>query len=143
VTCKETQILLSAHLDRELKAEELHEVRLHLADCAACKKAESELLRLKETLRMVPMPRIPDDLVAAIEAETILKPHWWESWSLRKTWTPALIATAAALGAWALLKGHVTPLRHSPWHVVQAPTVISTAPAVAMHRDQEPDDQIH
>jgi len=145
MTCKQTQTLLSAHLDRDLKNDELSEVRLHLETCAACRAEEQALVALKETLRGVAMPAIPVDLIAAIEAETIFKPQWWETVAFRQRWAPLLIGTAAAVGGWFFLRGHSDVQRGIPIQMVVAPDVVSTAPAIVMHRDQEPEptEKIH
>ena len=56
MTCKETQELISAYLDRQLAPADLSEVRLHLEVCAACRAEERSVLELKEALRTVKMP---------------------------------------------------------------------------------------
>jgi predicted anti-sigma-YlaC factor YlaD len=138
MTCKETQRHLSAYLDRQLKPADVSEVRLHLETCAACRTEERSILQLKETLRTVRMPEIPADLIAAIEAETIFKPRWWEMPAGQMRWAPALMGLALALGAFYLLGSSHSPLRGDPTIIARGPS-ISTAPVVAMHRDQEPD----
>jgi len=50
------------------------------------------------------MPDIPEDLVAAIEAETILRRPWWRSDAFRLRWVPALVGLATAFGALWLSK---------------------------------------
>ena len=99
MTCKETQDLLSAYLDRQLTPADLSDVRLHLETCAACRAEEHSLLQLKEALRNRARCRaMPADLVAAIEAETIFKPRWWELPAFQR-WAPALMGLAIGLGA--------------------------------------------
>lgn len=138
MTCHDTQTLLSAYLDRQLTADELKDVRLHLETCAACRKEEHTLLQLKESLRTVRMPGIPADLVAAIEAETIFKPRWWELPTLQRRWAPMLAGLAIGLGALFLLHRSQMAPHAAPVTIAQNP-VVSSAPVVAMHRDEEPD----
>jgi hypothetical protein len=45
------------------------------------------------------MPAIPEDLVAAIEAQTLLRRAWWQSDTFRLRWVPALVGLATVFGA--------------------------------------------
>ena len=145
MTCKETQDMISAYLDRQLTPADLSEVRLHLGTCAACRTEEQSVLQLKETLRTVKMPSIPADLIAAIEAETSFKPRWWEAGLYERRWAPVALGLLVALGAWLLLHNKI-PLRGNSLSITVALSpAVSTAPVVAMHRDQEsdPTEQVH
>jgi predicted anti-sigma-YlaC factor YlaD len=137
MTCKETQELISAYLDRQLAPADISEVRLHLTTCAACRAEEHAVLQLKETLRTVKMPSIPADLLASIEAETIFKPRWWETGVYERRWAPVALSLLVGLGAW-LFMHYKIPLGLSSEKIALSP-VVSSAPVVAMHRDQEPD----
>ncbi len=124
MTCNEYQELLSAYLDRELPEADQKEVSAHVDRCAACKAEMNALLAIKEQLRSQSLPSIPADLIAQIEAQTILAPRWWEKWSpfaksvsgdtgLRPSgegwwvqWGIPTLAIAAALGVWAVLHTH-------------------------------------
>ena len=139
MTCKETQEYLSAYLDRQLTPADLSEVRLHLEACAACRAEEKSILALKETLRTVKMPSIPLDLLASIETATTLKPRWWETGAYERRWAPVALSILVALGAWAITHYKV-PLRGNSLSVTVALSpVVSSAPVIAMHSDQEPD----
>jgi|GEM_PF-2204089 len=144
IPCKDIQQVVSAYLDRQLASGDLAEVRLHLETCAACRAEERSILQLKETLRTVSMPSIPADLIASIEAETIFKPRWWEAAFLGQRLAPALVGLALGLGAWFYFAHAHHAWRSGPVNVALSPTV-SSAPVVAMHRDQEPDlsEKIH
>jgi predicted anti-sigma-YlaC factor YlaD len=137
MTCKETQEIISAYLDRQLAPADLSEVRLHLESCAACRAEEHAVLQLKETLRTVKMPSIPADLLAAIEAETIFKPRFWEAGLYERRWAPVALSVLAGLGAWFFVHYKI-PLRAGSATIALSP-VVSSAPVVAMHSDQEPD----
>ena len=106
--CQDVEPLLSAYLDRELHADERSEVMRHLAACTPCRTEISALLSLKERLRAQPMPSIPVDLVAEIEARTVLRIPWWRQIPVPGLWAPAL-AAALALGVWAALFFHARP----------------------------------
>ena len=138
MTCHDTQALLSAYLDRQLTENEWKDVRLHLETCAACRREEHALLQLKESLRTVRMPGIPADLVAAIEAETIFKPRWWEFPTFERHWAPLVASLAIGLGALFLLHRSQMAPHAAPMTIAKNP-IVSSAPVVAMHRDEEPD----
>ncbi|TDC09890.1 hypothetical protein E1265_31845 [Streptomyces sp. 8K308] len=58
-----------AALDEDLLSEpEAAALRDHLADCASCAEVHAELLALREELRALPAPSIPDDVAARIDA---------------------------------------------------------------------------
>ena len=63
---------------------------------------------IRTLLRERKMSGIPADLVAAIEAETVLRRPWWQSETIRLRWAPALVGLATAFGAiWlSRLQGH-------------------------------------
>ena len=54
---------------------------------------------IRTLLRERPMPGIPRDLLAAIEAETFLRRSWWQSDAFQLRWVPALLGVATVLGA--------------------------------------------
>lgn len=143
MSCRDIQDRLSTYLDREVGAADQKEVRLHLDLCAACRAEEQALLQVKEQLRQVKMPSLPAGVIAAIEAETVLKPRWYEGQSWRRLWTPLAIGAVAAGALWYAWQSQ-KPLRHAPLAVVQTPAA-SSAPAVALHQDQlpDPDSQVH
>jgi hypothetical protein len=65
---------------------------------------------MKSLLREKSMPGIPADLVAAIEARTLLvPPRWWETNRFRSRLLPALVGVATAAGALWLSKVQQNP----------------------------------
>ena len=121
MTCHDFDAYLSAYLDRELSAGDAALLAEHAETCARCQKARTEILSLKTALRDIPMPGIPADLIAAIEAQTLLKHHWWESEGFKTRWLPAFVAVATAVGALALSKHHVNPTPQGTIPMVAAP----------------------
>ena len=147
MNCKDYEPLLSAYLDRELSAEDQREVGRHLESCRDCQRESKSLLSVKEILRSQPMPALPREVLAEIEARTIFHRPWWERSFpflaierssdpaseerhprgrsnprlIAHRWAPAALALAAALGAWALLRHHQTALRGAPLDVVIKP----------------------
>jgi anti-sigma factor RsiW len=136
MTCNAIQEVLSAYLDRELSSADLKEVQLHLATgCAACLAEERSILRLKETLRTVKMPGLPSDVLASIEAETVLKPRWWETGLFQRPWIPVAAGIgAAAVAGWLLMRSQIAPMGAAH---VEVAAVLSTSPVVAMHQDPD------
>ncbi|MFD5320660.1 hypothetical protein [Streptomyces sp. NPDC127098] len=58
-----------AALDEDLLSEpEADALRDHLAGCASCAEIHADLLALREELRALPAPSIPDDVAARIDA---------------------------------------------------------------------------
>src|ERR1019366_8763439 len=59
----------------------------------------TDLTGVTELLRQMPKPSMPADLIAAIEAQTILRIPWWKSETFCLRWAPALVGVATVLGA--------------------------------------------
>ena len=75
------------------------------------------------------MPGIPEDLVAAIEAETVLRRPWWQSDAFRLRWVPALVGVATVFGAVWLSK-----IQKHPDPRASIPLVARPSPAkVTLH----------
>ena len=69
--CKEFRESLDFYADGELAPEAEAAARLHLSECAACRRAEAELLRLRRALkRTVAQHQPPPELVRRVEALT-------------------------------------------------------------------------
>ncbi|PYS92952.1 MAG: hypothetical protein DMF64_06740 [Acidobacteria bacterium] len=67
--CKEFRESLDFYADGELAPEAEAAARLHLNECAACRRAEAELLRLRRALkRTVAQHQPPPELVRRVEA---------------------------------------------------------------------------
>ena len=81
--CKEFRESLDFYADGELAPEAEAAARLHLNECAACRRAEAELLRLRRALkRTVAQHQPPPELVRRVEALTGAR---WQSrlWQMR------------------------------------------------------------
>jgi anti-sigma factor RsiW len=69
--CKAFRESLDLYADGELAPEALADARLHLSECAACRRTEAELLRLRRALkRTVAQHEPPPELVRRVEALT-------------------------------------------------------------------------
>jgi len=79
---------------------------------------------IRSLLRQRELPRIPSDLVAAIEAQTIGRRAWWESDVFRLRWAPALIGLATAFGALWLSRIQKHPDARATIPLVAAPRPI-------------------
>jgi len=75
VDCKEFREVLDLYADGELSPDAASAARLHLAECAPCRAAERELLRLRGALKLaVSRHEPPPQLVSAVR--DISRP-WW------------------------------------------------------------------
>jgi hypothetical protein len=75
VDCKEFREVLDLYVDEELSPDAMTAARLHLAECASCRAAERELLRLKRALKIVVSKhQPPPELLGAVR--DIYQP-WW------------------------------------------------------------------
>lgn len=69
--CKDFREVLDLYVDRELSAEAAMAAGLHLEDCARCRKAESELRKMRNALKQVAAKHEPPpELVREIERVT-------------------------------------------------------------------------
>jgi len=69
--CKVFRESLDLYADGELAPEAEADARLHLSECASCRRAEAELLRLRHALkRTVAQHEPPPELVRRVEALT-------------------------------------------------------------------------
>ena len=100
MNCSDYQELLSAYLDRALPTHEHTSVARHLENCVACHADLSAYLKVKESLRGQTMPSIPSELIAEIEAQTVLRPSRWTWVENVWRWGP-LTAGALAMAVWA------------------------------------------
>lgn len=91
--------LLSGRLDGELTQQEDQRVRLHLEDCAACRRTYEELLELREASMTTPFSTPPDsqwDERPRSPGSGLLR---GAGWALLIVWLVAL----AAFGLWQWL----------------------------------------
>jgi anti-sigma factor RsiW len=80
--CKEFRESLDLYADGELAPEAEATARVHLNECAACRRAEAELLRLRRALkRTVAQQQPPPELVRRVAALT--NPRWRLLWQRR------------------------------------------------------------
>jgi anti-sigma factor RsiW len=103
MNCKDVQIELAAFLGGQLKGEEAHGVRKHLASCARCSSALSATDRI-ETLTLMdevvePAPDLQERFRTRLEAHrqsqaVAVRAGWWNS-----LWQPRRLAAIGALAA--------------------------------------------
>jgi predicted anti-sigma-YlaC factor YlaD len=103
--CKEFRESLDLYADGELAPEAEATARVHLHECAACRRAEAELLRLRRALkRTVAQQEPPPELVRRVAALT--NPRWRLLWQ-RHVSLPAPVFALLLLLIVALLVGTV------------------------------------
>jgi anti-sigma factor RsiW len=77
VDCKEFREVLDLYVDDELSPDAASVARLHLAECAACRVAEREMLRLRGALKLaISKHEPPPELVSAVR--DTYRPWWRE-----------------------------------------------------------------
>jgi anti-sigma factor RsiW len=59
---------ISACLDGELAECELDEIMLHVETCPCCKRCLSEIEKVRDMIRKVKAPQVPDDLKSRLKA---------------------------------------------------------------------------
>jgi anti-sigma factor RsiW len=73
--CKEFREVLDLYIDAELAPERMTAAQAHLSECAACERAEKELLRLRRALKLaVSQHQPPDELV--LRVRRLSQPFW-------------------------------------------------------------------
>lgn len=70
---KEIRRMLSAYLDRELTQGEEQVVRVHLEDCAECRRAYDEMVRLQEMTRALRFADPPEDRMKELERSLMVQ----------------------------------------------------------------------
>jgi anti-sigma factor RsiW len=76
--CKEFRESLDLYADGELAPAAEATARVHLQECAACRRAEAELLRLRRALKLtVAQHQPPPELVRRVAALTRPRPSLW------------------------------------------------------------------
>jgi len=82
--CKEIREVLDLYVDGELSADAAASATAHLNECAPCRGAHEELLRLRRAVKLaVAQHQLPPDLAARIQSH--LAPSW------RRVLAPALV----------------------------------------------------
>jgi anti-sigma factor RsiW len=115
--CKEFRESLDFYADGELAPEAETAARLHLNECAACRRAEAELLRLRRALKhTVVQHQPPPELVRRVEALTSSR---WQRrlWQMRVS-VPApvfalLLVAALLVGLGVASLRRATPNKQS------------------------------
>ncbi len=73
--CKEFREVLDLYIDAELAPERMTAALAHLSECAACERAEKELLRLRRALKLaVSQHQPPDEL--RLRVRRLSQPLW-------------------------------------------------------------------
>ena len=76
--CKEFREILDIYVDDELSPDALTAARVHLGECASCRRVEKRLLQLRSNLKKaVSHDQPPADLVKAVSE--ITRPRWRRS----------------------------------------------------------------
>jgi hypothetical protein len=88
---------------------------------------------IQELVASLPKAKMPRDLRAAIEAQTVLKPRR----IFFSVWSPAIFGLAAAMGAWFLFRFCAVPRPGMPFHLPLAYHAAAHHPAIAMHHVDE------
>jgi len=119
--------MLSAYLDRELAASERDAVRLHLADCDACRHEERELRAFKGILLGVRAPEPAPDFERRLmsrlreEASVPVRASRFSLPSFRPLVGFQLAGLAAAGALAVLIVGHAPSPTPGPSPVVRVP----------------------
>jgi anti-sigma factor RsiW len=100
MTCEHVERDLDAYLDRELDAAATAAARVHLGECAACRRRVAERETLSRLVRAAPYYPAPDRLRARIVAQATRRPA-----SARRmvTWAAAaalVVSLGTGLGLW-------------------------------------------
>lgn len=70
---EEIRRMLSAYLDRELTQGEEQMVRIHLEDCAECRRAYEGMVRLQEMTRALRFEAPPEDRMKELEKSLMVQ----------------------------------------------------------------------
>lgn len=143
--CKEFREVLDLYIDDELSPDAASAARMHLAECAACRTAERELLRLRGALKLAVSGREPPpELISAVR--DISQP-WWRKLlrdavtrsgprDARPFWrrqvalpAPVFALLVVALVGFGLLSAHLRTVRPERPAARSAPA--QTTPATA------------
>jgi predicted anti-sigma-YlaC factor YlaD len=79
---QELQAMLSAYLDRELTQASEQRVRLHLEDCAACRQAYEEMLRVQQLTKSIRFPNPPEARMEELEKSLSVRAPRRAGWTL-------------------------------------------------------------
>jgi anti-sigma factor RsiW len=110
----EIRRMLSAFLDGELTQVEQQRVRVHLEDCAACRREYEEMARLQEMTRSLPLAGPPEDRMNELEKSLMVQAPRRLGWLL----------VLGGLAAW-LIYAAVMSVRH--WRPPTAEQLIAAA----------------
>lgn len=96
MTCNRIQPLLSAHVDGELRGQELQLVRAHLVDCATCEQEFVQLCSLKAEIGTAPAAEPAEDFERRLVSIVLGSQEVRQPRRLRFGWVTGF-AVAAAL----------------------------------------------
>lgn len=80
--CADINILLSGYVDAELTQQEAQKVRIHIENCAHCRRLHADLLTLKNQMQQLPYSPTDEDRLNAIETDYLARGSSWLGWSL-------------------------------------------------------------
>ena len=104
--CEAALVAVSVRADDELASDDLQALDTHLATCEACRQFEHRVMRLRSSLRLEPVDRVPDVAPAVIgrlrsgaegPASAPVPPAPPERWAARRVMTAAAAAALAGL----------------------------------------------
>lgn len=107
MNCERIEAMISGYVDGELTQQEAQRVRLHLEDCAACRRLHNELQALKADVAALDWPRDDAALLETLEQDLFARASAGIGWFL-------LLLGAALL----LILGIVefVTAENTPWH---------------------------
>lgn len=111
LTCEQALDAIHARFDDALTDDDDAALDAHLATCDACREFEAGLPFVCETVRRLPDIGLPDDALDAVFAATTRRRSAPLLYRLMTRWQTAV---AAAVVAFALLLGTLTPRRSPP-----------------------------
>jgi anti-sigma factor RsiW len=115
----EIRRMLSAFLDGELTQGEQQRVRVHLEDCAACRREYEEMARLQEMTRSLPLAGPPEDRMNELGKSLMVQAPRRLGWLL----------VLGGLAAW-LIYAAVMYVRH--WRPPTAEQLIAAAVVIGL-----------
>lgn len=74
--------MLSAYLDRELPQASEQRVRLHLEECAECRQAHEEMLRVQQLTQSIRFPQPPEARMEELEKSLAVRAPRSAGWTL-------------------------------------------------------------
>jgi anti-sigma factor RsiW len=98
MNCHNTQNLLSAYLDGEVRPDISREMEAHLQACAACRAELGLLQQLDRSLATLPAPAVPDVTFRVLNRVRRPARPWWRSLSMAASLVLGLVLGASLAG---------------------------------------------